>query len=52
MGECNKTCDVAIIGAGPDGSSLAFWLGQTGLEVILMDEEHFPRDKVCAGFVG
>jgi len=49
MAEINKTYDVAIVGAGPAGSSLAFWLAQAGLKVILIDKEHFPRKKVCAG---
>jgi geranylgeranyl reductase family protein len=49
MAEINKTYDVAIIGAGPAGSTLAYFLVQSGARVILIDKEKFPRKKVCAG---
>ncbi|MGA9533090.1 MAG: NAD(P)/FAD-dependent oxidoreductase [Anaerolineales bacterium] len=39
--------DVAVIGAGPGGSSAASWLAQAGLDVILLDKAEFPRDKTC-----
>lgn len=48
----NKTItayDTAIIGAGPAGSSLAYFLAASGFKVILIDKERFPRKKVCAG---
>jgi menaquinone-9 beta-reductase len=45
------TCDVLIIGGGPAGSSCAWKLRQTGLDVIVMDRATFPRDKVCAGWI-
>jgi geranylgeranyl reductase family protein len=41
--------DVAIIGAGPAGSSLALHLSRAGLRVLLFDQAVFPRKKVCAG---
>jgi len=44
-----KIYDVAIIGAGPAGSTLAYRLAQEKLKVILVDKEKFPREKVCAG---
>ena len=40
-------CDVLIIGAGPAGSAAAITLGQAGLDVVLVDQHAFPRDKVC-----
>lgn len=43
--------DVLIVGAGPAGSSLAWALRDSGLEVVLMDKQDFPRDKVCAGWI-
>ncbi len=49
MAEINKTYDVAIIGAGPAGSTLAYFLAQSGARVILVDREKFPRKKACAG---
>jgi geranylgeranyl reductase family protein len=39
--------DVAVVGAGPGGSSAASWLAQAGLDVILVDKAEFPRDKTC-----
>ena len=39
--------DVVVIGAGPAGSAAAAWAARDGLEVLLVDAEHFPRDKPC-----
>ena len=44
-------CDVLIAGGGPAGSSLAWALRDSGLEVHLFDRKRFPRDKLCAGWV-
>lgn len=41
--------DVIIIGAGPAGSSLAYYLAKEGIDVLLIDKECFPRYKPCAG---
>jgi thioredoxin reductase len=35
MAQLDKIYNVAVVGAGPAGSSLAFWLAQAGLKVIL-----------------
>lgn len=40
-------CDVLVIGAGPAGSSAAITLARAGLDVVLVDSQAFPRDKVC-----
>lgn len=40
-------CDVLVIGAGPAGSSAAYWLARFGAAVILADKAQFPRDKPC-----
>jgi flavin-dependent dehydrogenase len=39
--------DVVVIGAGPGGSSAAYWLARRGLKVRLLDKAAFPRDKTC-----
>lgn len=39
--------DVAIVGAGPGGSSAAHYLAKSGLDVLLLDKFDFPRDKTC-----
>jgi geranylgeranyl reductase family protein len=40
-------CDVLIVGAGPAGSAAAITLAKAGLDVVLVDQHAFPRDKVC-----
>lgn len=41
--------DVAVVGAGPAGSFLAYLLAKEKFKVILIDKEKFPREKICAG---
>ena len=41
------TCDVLVVGAGPAGSACAQWLARQGWQVVLVDQQAFPRDKVC-----
>lgn len=36
-----------VIGAGPAGSAAAQWLARAGLDVLLVDQHDFPRDKIC-----
>jgi geranylgeranyl reductase family protein len=43
--------DVAIVGAGPAGSSAAYALENAGHNIVLMDKEEFPRPKPCAGIL-
>lgn len=43
--------DVLIVGGGPAGSSLAWALRDSGLEIAIMDKAEFPRQKICAGWV-
>ena len=38
---------VLVVGAGPAGSAAAFYLAQAGIDVLLVDKEQWPRDKVC-----
>jgi geranylgeranyl reductase family protein len=40
-------CDVLVVGAGPAGSAAAITLARAGLDVVLVDQHSFPRDKVC-----
>ncbi len=39
--------EVVIAGAGPAGSSAAYWLARQGVSVLLVDKASFPREKVC-----
>ena len=40
-------CDVLVIGAGPSGSSCAYWLAKAGHDVVLLEQKAFPREKTC-----
>jgi geranylgeranyl reductase family protein len=39
--------DVAIVGAGPAGSTCAAFCAVAGLRTVLLEREAFPREKVC-----
>ena len=39
----HRVHDVVIVGAGPAGSSLATLLAQRGVDVVVLEKEHFPR---------
>lgn len=43
--------DVAIVGAGPSGSSAGFYLAKGGAKVLLLEAKKFPRDKHCGDAV-
>jgi geranylgeranyl reductase family protein len=42
-----ERCQVLVIGAGPAGSACANGLARAGMEVALVDQHAFPRDKAC-----
>jgi geranylgeranyl reductase family protein len=42
-----RSYDVIVIGAGPSGSSAAYFLARQGLKVLVLDKSEFPRDKPC-----
>jgi geranylgeranyl reductase family protein len=39
--------DVIVVGAGPAGSTTAYYLAQAGLDVLMLEKSTFPREKVC-----
>jgi menaquinone-9 beta-reductase len=45
------TCDVVIVGGGPAGSSCAWALRGSGLDVLIVDRAAFPRNKLCGGWI-
>ena len=36
-----------VIGAGPSGSSCAYWLAEAGWDVVVVEKKQFPREKTC-----
>lgn len=46
-----RSCDVVIVGGGPAGSSAAWTLRRGGADVLVIDQERFPRLKLCAGWI-
>src|SRR5690348_7560879 len=43
--------DLAVIGAGPAGTSAAITAASYGARVLLLEKGAFPRNKVCGEFV-
>ncbi len=46
-----RSCDVAVVGAGPAGAATALYAARAGLDVTLIDKRTFPRDKICGDAV-
>ena len=42
-----ERCDVIVVGAGPAGAACAQLLARAGRDVVVVDAQAFPRDKVC-----
>lgn len=43
--------DVLVVGGGPAGAMTAWELAASGVDVLLVDRAHFPRDKVCSEYL-
>ncbi|MFX0002565.1 MAG: geranylgeranyl reductase family protein [Candidatus Hodarchaeota archaeon] len=39
--------DVCIVGAGPAGSTCAYYLSKKGINPLILEKKKFPRDKIC-----
>lgn len=39
--------EVLVIGAGPAGATVALQLARRGVDVLMLERAHFPRDKPC-----
>jgi flavin-dependent dehydrogenase len=42
---------VIVVGGGPAGAATAFYLARSGVDVMLLDSAHFPRDKPCSEYM-
>ena len=43
----SHSADVIVVGAGPGGSATAAYLAMAGVDVVLLEKTHFPREMVC-----
>lgn len=39
--------DVIVVGGGPGGATATAFMAEAGLDVLLLEKDAFPRDKVC-----
>src|SRR6185436_5321003 len=51
MGSTAAPWDVCVVGAGPSGSTCAYYLARRGRRILLLERERFPRDKLCGDAV-
>jgi flavin-dependent dehydrogenase len=42
---------VIVVGGGPAGAATAFYLARSGVDVMVLDRAHFPRDKPCSEYM-
>lgn len=43
----NGLWDVVIIGGGPAGATAAYYLAKADVNVLVIEKDVFPRDKIC-----
>ena len=46
-----STYDAIVIGGGPAGSTFARQMAHAGGRPVILDRAHFPRVKLCAGWI-
>jgi flavin-dependent dehydrogenase len=45
------SAQVIVVGGGPAGAATAYYLARSGLDVLVLDRAHFPRDKPCSEYM-
>jgi geranylgeranyl reductase family protein len=45
----NKKYDAIVVGGGPAGGTAAYFLGQAGRRMLVLEKETLPRYKACGG---
>jgi len=43
--------DACVVGAGPSGSTCAYYLARAGKKVLVLEKQRFPHDKVCGDVI-
>lgn len=51
MTALRESAQAIVVGGGPAGAATAWALASQGLDVIVVDKAHFPRDKACAEYL-
>ena len=51
MKSLRESVQAIVVGGGPAGAASAWALASQGLDVVLVDKAHFPRDKPCAEYL-
>jgi flavin-dependent dehydrogenase len=46
-----RNVEIIVVGGGPAGSAAAQRLKAAGADVLVLDKERFPRQKLCAGWI-
>jgi flavin-dependent dehydrogenase len=46
-----RSSETIVVGGGPAGSAAAARLKAAGMDVMVLDKEQFPRQKLCAGWI-
>lgn len=42
-----RETDVLVIGGGPAGAAMGYWMAEHGHDVTVVERKHFPREKTC-----
>jgi len=43
----DRVTDVLVVGGGPAGAATGYWLAEAGVDVLVAERKHFPREKTC-----